>query len=83
MALPQPAVVPSLTSRNSSLPVPANVQQAALALWDGNATAARDFLERPHPLLEGRTPKEVACMSAAAANRVSLLIARADAGVSI
>lgn len=63
--------------------VPGNVHEAALELWDGDEEAARRFLERPHPLLEGQTPVAVARGSKAGADRVALLIRRADAGVAI
>lgn len=60
----------------------AAVHRAAVALWDGDEGAATRFLERPHPLLDGRTPKEVAC-TGEGADRVVRLIGRADAGVAI
>lgn len=81
MAASRPAVVDPL-SGSDKLSVPGGVYRAALALWDGDEDAARRFLERPHPLLEGRTPREVAC-APEGADRVESLIGRADAGVAI
>lgn len=81
MAASRSAVVDPLP-RSGKLSVPGGVRRAALALWDGDEGAARRFLDRPHPLLEGRTPKEVAGTPEGAA-RVVGLIGRADAGVAI
>lgn len=63
--------------------VPKDVRHAALALWDNDVDAARRFLERPHPLLDGRTPAAVARESGPGAHRVALLIGQIDAGVAI
>ena len=63
--------------------VPPAVLRAALELWDGDQDAAMLFLERPHPLLEGLTPREAASISTESADRVVRLIGRADAGVPI
>ena len=82
MASSQSAVV-DRSPGSDELSVPDAVHRAALALWDGDEGAARRFLERPHPLLEGRTPLAVACDSEAEAERVELLIGRADAGVAV
>ena len=87
MAQPQSATIgPSLGAGNrpeSLTVVPENVRRAALALWDNDVDAADRFLERPHPLLGGRTPAAVARESKAGADRVALLIGQADAGVAI
>lgn len=87
MAQPQSATIgPSLGAGNrpeSLAMVPENVRLAALALWDNDGDAADRFLERPHPLLGGRTPAAVARESKAGADRVALLIGQADAGVAI
>ena len=76
-------MVEAASRRSSTAMVPENVRHAALALWDNDADAADRFLERPHPLLGGRTPAAVARESKAGADRVVLLIGQADAGVAI
>lgn len=60
----------------------AKVANEALALW-GEEDAATRFLTRPHPLLGGRTPLDVARESSAGAELVVNLINRARAGVAV
>lgn len=61
----------------------AHVWHEALRLWHGDEAAARRFLNRPHPLLGGRTPLAVARESSAGAKRVVKLIGAARAGVAV
>jgi len=61
----------------------ARVVTAAMALWKGNRAAAKRFLGRPHPLLAGRTPLDVATHSTTGADLVVELMNRARAGVAI
>lgn len=44
---------------------------------------ARAFLLRPHPLLEGRTPLDVARETAAGADLVLKLLGEAEAGIAV
>ena len=61
----------------------AKVVTEALRLWKGDDAAAKRFLVRPHPLLNGRTPLDIAQQSTAGAELVVDLIGRARAGVAI
>jgi len=45
--------------------------------------AALAFLDRPHPLLDGRRPFEVVCSSTAGANAVIELLEQAEASVAV
>ena len=58
------------------------VYEAALRLWH-DKDAAEWFLDQPHPLLSGRTPREVALESAKSSALVVRLIGQAEAGVAI
>jgi putative toxin-antitoxin system antitoxin component (TIGR02293 family) len=49
----------------------------------GNEEDARAFLARPHPLLENRTPFEVAKETVAGTDLVLKLLAQAEAGVAV
>ena len=59
------------------------VLDAAARVWHGDADAIGRFLNRPHPLLNGRTPLDVARTSSAGADAVIDLVRRADAGFAV
>lgn len=59
------------------------VVEAAKRSHAGDIDAARSFLSRPHPLLDGRTPLELARSSSAGAEAVVGLLRRADAGFAV
>jgi putative toxin-antitoxin system antitoxin component (TIGR02293 family) len=59
------------------------VMDAALRAFDNDRTVAEAFLSRPHPLLDGEVPLELAQVSSAGADAVVALIGRAVAGVAI
>ena len=50
--------------------------------YRGDRTATDAFLNRPHPLLDGETPLDVARSSSAGADAVLNLILRAEAGMA-
>lgn len=52
-------------------------------IYGGDSDAARGFLTRPHPLLGGRLPLDLATASSAGADAVVNLLRRADAGVAV
>lgn len=56
------------------------VHDMALRLYKGDAEAAQAFLDRPHPMLGGRTPLALATSSSAGADAVTDLLTRAEAG---
>ena len=58
------------------------VYDAALRLWH-DQEAAEWFLDQPHPLLSGKTPREVAAESADGSALVVQMIGQAEAGVAI
>lgn len=58
------------------------VYDAALRLWHDHE-AAEWFLDQPHPLLSGKTPREVALESADGSALVVQMIGQAEAGVAI
>ena len=58
------------------------VYDAALRLWH-DRDAAEWFLDQPHPLLSGKTPREVAVASAEGSALVVRMIGQAEAGVAI
>jgi putative toxin-antitoxin system antitoxin component (TIGR02293 family) len=58
------------------------IDQAAKTFHGDHAAVAR-FLSRPNPVLEGRSPFEVAKSSSAGADLVVKLLRKADAGVAI
>ena len=49
----------------------------------GNTEEARDFLFRPHPLLDGKRPADLAVASAAGADLVMKILQRAEAGLPV
>lgn len=55
----------------------------AKAAYSGDSEEARRFLGRPHPLLDGRTPLDLAIASSAGADAVINLLHKADAGVAV
>jgi putative toxin-antitoxin system antitoxin component (TIGR02293 family) len=56
------------------------VWEAARRSYGGDEDAAKAFLSRPHPLLDGRSPLELAQRSSAGADAVVNLMRRAEAG---
>ncbi len=50
--------------------------------YHGNRDAIDTFLNRPHPLLDGETPFDMARSSSAGADAVLNLIRRAEAGIA-
>jgi putative toxin-antitoxin system antitoxin component (TIGR02293 family) len=58
------------------------VDQAA-RIFHGDIDAVVRFLSRPNPVLDGRTPFEVACLSSAGAELVADLLRSTDAGVAV
>ncbi len=58
------------------------VWAAALDLWHDDMDAARRFLNRPNPLLEGRAPLDVALSSVTGAHMVLAFIGQSKAGVA-
>lgn len=59
------------------------VVEAAKRGYGGDIDAARRFLARPHPLLDGRSPLALAQASSAGADAVVNLLRRADAGFAV
>ena len=58
------------------------VVDAVGRVYHGDRTAIESFLNRAHPLLEGRTPLDLARSSSAGAEAVLNLIRRAEAGIA-
>ncbi len=57
---------------------------AALGVaYHGDREAIDAFLNRPHPLLNGETPFDIARSSSASADAVLNLIRRAESGVAL
>ena len=54
----------------------------AMRLWNSDKSAVTRFLYRPHPLLAGRTPLDVAKQSTVGADLVVKIIGEARAGVA-
>jgi len=52
-------------------------------VFHGDQQRISNFLTRPHPLLDGETPLDMARSSSAGADAVLNLLYRADAGVSV
>ncbi len=52
-------------------------------VYRGDRNAIETFLTRPHPLLDGETPFDVARSSSAGAEAVLNLIRRAEAGMAV
>ena len=61
----------------------ARVEFEAGRLWSGDQAATVRFLNRPHLLLGGRTPLDVARESTAGADLVVRIIGEARAGVAV
>lgn len=59
------------------------VLEVARQSYSGDDAAAKAFLTRVHPLLDGRTPLDLAQRSSAGADAVVNLLRRAEAGFSI
>ena len=59
------------------------VVDAVSRAYHGDPDAIDAFLNRPHPLLEGETPFDMARSSSAGAEAVLNLIRRAEAGVAL
>ncbi len=59
------------------------VVDAAARAWHGDHAATLAFLDRPHPLLAGQSPIDMACSSTAGADAVLALIRRAEAGIAL
>ena len=59
------------------------VLDRAARAFGGDETMVRRFLARPHPLLEGGTPFEVARSSAAGADALIRILEEAEAGVAV
>ena len=59
------------------------VLEVARQSYSGDDAAAKAFLTRAHPLLDGRTPLDLAQRSAAGADAVVNLLRRAEAGFSV
>lgn len=58
----------------------ARVMELLVRIHKGDEAAAHRFLQRPHAMLGGRPPLEVATSSSAGADAVVELLQRADAG---
>ena len=61
----------------------ARVLDAVGRAFHGDAPRIGDFLDRPHPLLDGESPLEMATSSAAGAEAVLNVVWRAEAGVAV
>lgn len=59
------------------------VVDAVSCAFHGDSRAIETFLGRAHPLLEGRTPLDLARSSSAGADAVLSLIRRAEAGMAV
>lgn len=59
------------------------VVDAVSRAYHGDRAAIEAFLNRPHPLLEGETPFDMARSNSAGAEAVLNLIRRAEAGVAL
>ncbi len=51
--------------------------------YHNDAESISRFLERPHKLLNGRTPRDVMDSGSTGANEVRILLERANAGTAI
>lgn len=60
----------------------ARVVDAVGRAYHGDRARIDGFLNRPHPLLEGETPLDLAVSSSAGADAVLNLVRRAEAGVA-
>lgn len=61
----------------------ARVLDAVGRAFHGDTARIDDFLNRPHPLLDGESPLEMATSSAAGTDAVLHLVWRAEAGVAV
>ena len=61
----------------------ARVVDAVARAFRGDAARIDDFLTRPHPLLDGESPLDLATSSSAGADSVLKLVLRAEAGVAV
>ena len=61
----------------------ARVLDAVGRAFHGDTARISDFLNRPHPLLKGEPPLEMATSSSAGADAVLNLVWRAEAGVAV
>lgn len=61
----------------------ARVLDAVGRAFHGDMARIESFLNRPHPLLDGESPLEMATSSSAGANAVLNLVWRAEAGVAV
>ena len=77
---PKPRLTRAMSDRIYAV---ARVFAAVLDLWQGDEDAANRFLNRPNPLLDGRTPFDVAKESTAGADLVVEILGAARAGVAI
>jgi putative toxin-antitoxin system antitoxin component (TIGR02293 family) len=59
------------------------VVDAVSRAYHGDEERVRAFLTRPHPLLDGKTPFDLARSSSAGADAVLKLLHRAEAGVAL
>ena len=59
------------------------VLDAEAGAFHGDVARIDDFLNRPHPLLDGEAPLEMAISSSAGADAVLNLVRRAQAGVAV
>ena len=59
------------------------VVDAVARAFRGDVARIDDFLTRPHPLLDGESPLDLATSSAAGADSVLRLVLRAEAGVAV
>ena len=61
----------------------ARVLDAVGRAFHGDVVRIDDFLNRPHPLLDGESPLDMATSSSAGADAVLNLVRRAEAGVAV
>ena len=59
------------------------VLDAVSTAYRGDTKAIEHFLSHPHPLLDGRSPYEVAASSSAGSDVVLSLVRRAQAGIAL
>ena len=59
------------------------VVDAVARAFRGDVARIDDFLTRPHPLLDGESPLDMATSSSAGADSVLKLVLRAEAGVAV
>ncbi len=59
------------------------VLDAVARVFHGDVARINDFIDRPHPLLDGESPLDMATCSSAGADAVLNLVLRAEAGVAV